>query len=139
MKNADVCRTKGISHVIFTFLDLLRYNCVKFYRCRIYITYFRWKGFFIYHLHAFFISNTFISKTRLKLAKNQANAKHHPDAELLTCQNYSHSLSTLSTKTIGYILKNKQKNKCVCIHEIIQLIVMKIKMKMKNITQMRHK
>ena len=42
-------------------------------------------------VHAFFISNTFISKARLKLAKNQANAKHHPEAELLLFQNYSHS------------------------------------------------
>ena len=35
-------------------------------------------------------------------------------------------------KIIGHILKNKQRNKCVCIHEIIQLIIMKMKMKMKN-------
>ena len=35
-------------------------------------------------------------------------------------------------KIIGHILKNKQKNKCVCIHEIIRLIIMKMKMKMKN-------
>ena len=32
-------------------------------------------------------------------------------------------------KIIGHILKNKQKNKSVCIHEIIQLIIMKLKMK----------
>ena len=31
----------------------------------------------------------------------------------------------------GHILKNKQKNKHVCIHEIMQLIIMKMKMKMK--------
>ena len=35
-------------------------------------------------------------------------------------------------KVIGHILKNKQKNKCVCIHETKRLIKMKIKMKMKN-------
>ena len=35
-------------------------------------------------------------------------------------------------KIIGYILKNKLKNKCICFHEIIKLTVMKIKMKMKN-------
>ena len=35
-------------------------------------------------------------------------------------------------KIIGYILKNKQKNKCGTVHEIIQLIIMKMKMKMKN-------
>ena len=32
------------------------------------------------------------------------------------------------------ILKNKQNNKCVRIHEIMRLIVMKMKMKMKNIS-----
>ena len=31
----------------------------------------------------------------------------------------------------GPILKNKQKSKHVCIHEIMQLIIMKMKMKMK--------
>ena len=35
-------------------------------------------------------------------------------------------------KIIGHILKNKQMNKYFCTHEIIQLIIMKIKMKMKN-------
>ena len=33
---------------------------------------------------------------------------------------------------IGYILKNKQMNKCVCSHEIIGLIKTKMKMNMKN-------
>ena len=35
-------------------------------------------------------------------------------------------------KIIGHILKNKQKNKCVSIHEVLWLIIMKMKMKMKN-------
>ena len=30
-----------------------------------------------------FISNTFIGNARLKLAKNQAKSKQHPEAELL--------------------------------------------------------
>ena len=34
----------------------------------------------------------------MKLAKNQANAKQHPEAELLLFENYSHSSSTLSSK-----------------------------------------
>ena len=38
-------------------------------------------------------------------------------------------------KIIGHILKNKQKKKCVCIHEIIRLIIIKMKMKMKNRSQ----
>ena len=45
-------------------------------------------------LHTFFISNTFISNARLKLAKNQAKAKQHPEAELLLSENFSFSLST---------------------------------------------
>ena len=32
---------------------------------------------------------------------------------------------------MGHILKNNQKNKYVCIREIIRLIIMKMKMKMK--------
>ena len=35
-------------------------------------------------------------------------------------------------KIMGHILKNKQKNKCVYIHEIMRLIIIKRKMKMKN-------
>ena len=44
------------------------------------------------------ISNTFISNASLKLAKNQVNAKQHPEAEFLLYENYSHSSSTLSSK-----------------------------------------
>ena len=32
----------------------------------------------------------------------------------------------------GYILRNKQNNKCVYINEIVRLIIVKMKMKMKN-------
>ena len=35
-------------------------------------------------------------------------------------------------KIIEHILKNNPKNRSLCIHEIIQLIIMKMKMKMKN-------
>ena len=45
-----------------------------------------------------FLSNNFISNARLKLGKNQANAKQHPEAELLLFENYSHSSSMLSSK-----------------------------------------
>ena len=43
--------------------------------------------------HAFFISNT-----RLKLTKNQAKSKQHPEAKLLLFENYSLSSSILSSK-----------------------------------------
>ena len=42
--------------------------------------------------------STFTSNARLKLVKNQANTKQHPEAELLLYENYSHSPSTLSSK-----------------------------------------
>ena len=45
-----------------------------------------------------FISNTFISNARLKLAKNQADTYQHPEVELLLFENYSHPSSTLSSK-----------------------------------------
>ena len=50
------------------------------------------------HIHAFYISNTFISNTRFKLVKNQAYATQHPEAELLAFGNNLHSAFTLSTK-----------------------------------------
>ena len=88
----------------------------------------------------FFISNTFISNARMKLAKNQANAKRHPEVLPFEVLNFCHlkimhhsSSTTLLSKIIGHILvKNKQKNKCVCFNEIIRLIIMKMEMKMKN-------
>ena len=46
----------------------------------------------------FFISNTFISNARLKLAENQAKAKQHSEVELWLFENYSYSSSTLSSK-----------------------------------------
>ena len=38
----------------------------------------------------------------------------------------------LSSKIIGHILKSLQKNKYVSIYETMRLIIMKIKIKMKN-------
>ena len=71
-------------------------------------------------MHAFFISNTFISNVKLKLAKNQANFKQHPQAELLLFENYLHSSPTLSSKNNRtYSKKQAKKNKTVCLHEII--------------------
>ena len=64
----------------------------------------------------------------LKRAKNQANAKQHPEVELLLPEKYSHS----SSRYHPSIFKKEKNNKCVFIHEIIRLIIMKMKMKMKN-------
>ena len=80
----------------------------------------------------FYISNTFVSNARLKLAKDQADAKHHLKVELWLSENYSYSSSTLSSVNNTVYSKNKQKNKRTCIHVIIRLIIMKMEMKKKN-------
>ena len=60
------------------------------------------------HIHVcLYISNTFISNVRLKLAKNQADAKQHPEAELLLFENYLHSSSTLSSKNSRSFIKTQ--------------------------------
>ena len=63
-------------------------------------------------LHAFFISNTFISHVSLKLPKNQANGKQHPDAELLF-ENYSHSSSLLLSKNRIYSKNRAKEHLCL--------------------------
>ena len=57
------------------------------------------------------------------MAKNQPNAKQHPEAELLAIEKYSHSSPTLSSKTITQLYKFR----------IIQLIIMKMKMKTEKV------
>ena len=49
--------------------------------------------FIYWYIRFFFVSNTFVSNARLKLAKNQANAKQNPGAKLLLFENYAHSSS----------------------------------------------
>ena len=44
----------------------------------------------------------------------------------------SNTLRLNFPKTIGHILKNNQNIKCVCVHEIIRLIIIKMKMKMND-------
>ena len=82
--------------------------------------------------HFFYLSNTFISNARLKLTKIKQMLSD--TLRLNFC--YLKMIHILHPhyhpKLIGHILKIKQKNKCVYIHEIMQLIIMGIKMKMKN-------
>ena len=54
-------------------------------------------------VHAFFISNTFVSNTGLELAKNQVNVKQHPVTGLLLFETYS--LPRYHQKIIGQNLK----------------------------------
>ena len=80
----------------------------------------------------FLISSTFIGNARLKLGKKikpmLSNTLRlnlwHPETIGILHPRYHLTIT-------GNILKNKQKNKHVCIHEIMQLIIMKMKTKMK--------
>ena len=58
----------------------------------------------------FFISNTFTSNVRLKLAKNQLKSKQHPEAELLLIKNYSPFSSTLPSKNNSRYSKKSTKS-----------------------------
>ena len=110
------------NHILWFYLETTCISCYE--RLKIAV--------FKIDTHAFFISNTFISNNRLKLAKNQANAKQHPETEFLLFENYSRSLYTSSFRNNGINSKNKPKNKCACIHEILRLILMKMMKKMKK-------
>ena len=55
----------------------------------------------------------------LKLAKKQAKGKQNPEAELLLFENYTLSSLCYHPKLIPDILRNMQKNKCVCLNEIV--------------------
>ena len=60
-----------------------------------------------------------ISNAWLKLAKSQANAKEHPEAELLLFENYSLCSPMLSSKNNRMYSENiRKRNRCVCIDTI---------------------
>ena len=81
-------------------------------------------------LHTFFYKQHFKSSARLKLAKNQANVKEHPEAELLLLEHISHSSFTLSSKNIRKYSKNISKKTNVSV--FMRLIIIKMKMKTTN-------
>ena len=84
-------------------------------------------------LHTLFlyISSTFESNTRLKLTKNQARAKQHPEAELLLFENYLLSSSMLSSKN-NRTCSKKQVFLIVYFNEMIWLITIKVKKKIRS-------
>ena len=57
-------------------------------------------------LHAFFYKQHF-------KAKNQANAKQHPEAEFLTSEKYWHSSSRLSSDNKTYSQKQAKEQACL--------------------------
>ena len=85
------------------------------------------------HIYSIFYEQyfTFIRNARLKLAKNQANAKQHPEAELLLFEKYSLSLLRLSSKNNRRYSKKCTKNKYLCLNVVIWLMTMKRPLKLK--------
>ena len=73
-----------------------------------------------------------MSNTRLKLTKNQAKAKQHPDAKLLLFENYAISSFMLQSKNNMRYSKQCAKKKSASFYWIILLIIMKIRLEMKN-------
>ena len=66
----------------------------------------------------------------MKLAQNQAKAKQHSEAKILLSENCLLSSSMLSSKNNRYYKKCAKTS--VCFNESIWLIIMKVKLKMKN-------
>ena len=74
----------------------------------------------IHHYSLFFISQNFYKQCQAEIGKkNQANAKQQSEAEFLLYEIIHIFHSRYHPKIMKHMLKNKQKNKCVCIHEII--------------------
>ena len=82
-------------------------------------------------LHALFISNTFTSNTRLKLAKNQAKLSNTLRLDLCYLKIICYLNPRYHPKVIGNILKKVQKSKCVFFNEVIR-IIMKMEMKKRS-------
>ena len=59
------------------------------------------------------------------MAKNQANAEQHPEAELFLYENYSYSSSKLSSKNNKIFIKKAKNQVCLYLRDYM-------KMKMEN-------
>ena len=79
----------------------------------------------------YFYKQHFVSNVRLKLEKNIAKTKQQSETELSHLKIIRIFHSRYQPKIFGHILKN---NKCVCIHEIMRLVIMRMKIKMNKIS-----
>ena len=82
--------------------------------------------------HAFFVNNTFISNTKLNLEKKLGKAMQHCETELLLFRNYSLPSYMLPSKTNMRCSRNVQKNTCLYFNEFIWLVIMKMRLKIRN-------
>ena len=68
------------------------------------------------------------------MAKNKAKAKQHPQTESFSFENYLLSSSTLSSENNRYS-KKCTKNNCDCFIDVIWLVAVKMRLKMKYRSQ----
>ena len=80
----------------------------------------------------FFISNTFISNPRLKLTKIKQMLSNTLWLNFCYLKIIHILYPRYHPKVMVDILKNKQKDMNLCIHKIIRLIIMKMRIKIKN-------
>ena len=85
----------------------------------------------------FFISNTFKSKAKLKLTKNQTSAKQHPEVELLLLFTFFIMLSFKNNRT--YSKRKGKENVCLYSWDYIFNHSENDDENEKLITQTRHK
>ena len=65
------------------------------------------------------------------LAKNEAKVKQDPGAELSLFENYLLSSSPSSSKNDKRYSKNGTKDNCICFNDVIWLMTMKLRLKIK--------
>ena len=88
--------------------------------------------YYRFYIHAFFISNTFISNAR---QASQAKAKQHPETELSLFGNYLLFQSTLSSKNNRRYSKNCTKTKSFSFNKVIRSMTIEMRLKMNNRSQ----
>ena len=120
----------SLSRLLFPSFCNIFYEINILYLCKLELHRPRWLSPFskaFRKMHGFFISNTFIGWNCQKIKQMLSNT-----LRLNFCYlKITHSLHPRYHPKLRDILKNKQKKKYVCIHEIIQLTIMKTKIKMK--------
>ena len=84
------------------------------------------------YLHAFLYKQQLYKQRQAEIGKKSRKCQATPWGWTFTIWNYSHSSWTLLSKNNMAYSKNNQKNKGVSFHNIMWLIIMRMKMKKKN-------
>ena len=120
-RNTMCCKNCDLSNVYFKkilFSSITTFPTFCFFYLKFYTLYF-------YKQHFYKQRQAGICK------KKQAKTKQHPKAELLLFENYSLSSSTLSSKNNRKYSKKCAKKQVLLFNDVIWLITMKIRLKMK--------